>query len=164
MIKTDRESFRFESRTRRPPLDRINCLMSFLYTLLLNDCISGLESVGLDPQLGFLHTLRPGRPSLGLDLIEEFRPIIADRLIMALINRKQLNKDHFEEKEGGAILLKDDARKIILSAFQQRKQEVITHPFLKQQMPLGMVPFIQARLLARYLRKDAEAYVPFMPR
>lgn len=153
-----------DGRTRRPPRDRVNAVLSFLYALLRAECIAGLESVGLDPQVGFLHALRPGRPALALDLMEEFRPIIADRLALALINRRQVQAQHFANLPGGAVHLNDDGRKIVLGAYQQRKEEEISHRMLEQKIPLGLVPYIQARLLARYLRGDLEAYPPYLAR
>lgn len=164
MIKADREFFKFERRTRRPPRDAINCLISFIYTLLLNDCTSAIESVGLDPQVGFLHELRPGRPSLALDLMEELRSIWADRLTLALVNRKQIQPDDFEIRPGGSVRLKDKPKKILISAYQERKQDEITHPFLDRKTPFGLVPHLQARILARHLRGDIDAYIPFISR
>jgi CRISPR-associated protein Cas1 len=156
-----------DGRSRRPPRDRLNALLSFLYSLWMNDCRSALEAVGLDPQIGFLHALRPGRAALALDLMEEFRPL-ADRLALTLVNRQQLRGDDFIEREGGAISLQADARKGVLVAFQERKQELLQHPLLAQPVPLGLVPLIQARLLARALRGEADAdgqpaaYLPFL--
>lgn len=159
-----RDAFAMNGRSRRPPLDRFNALLSFLYALLTQECRSALESVGLDPQLGFLHTVRPGRPALALDLMEEFRPILADRLALTLVNRQQLKASDFEVFEGGPVKLRDDARKALLIAYQERKKEDITHPLLTQKIPLGLLPQLQARLLARYLRGDVTAYVPFLMR
>jgi CRISPR-associated protein Cas1 len=164
ILRTEREAFAFKERSRRPPRDRINALISFLYTLLVHDCRSAAESTGLDPQVGYLHCLRPGRPALALDLMEELRPIIADRLAFSLINRKQIQADDFEERPGGAVSMSEKARKTLLGAYQARKQEEITHPTLNQKMPLGLVPQIQARLLARHLRGDLESYPPYIPR
>jgi CRISPR-associated protein Cas1 len=162
MIRADaREAFQLKGRNRRPPRDRINALLSFLYSLLMNDCRSAVECVGLDPQMGFLHVPRPGRASLALDLMEEFRPFLADRIALSLINRLQIKADDFIEQEGGAILLKDDARKTLLTVYQERKKESVTHPFLSEKLPLGLVPQIQARILARYLRGDTTHYIPF---
>lgn len=163
-VRADQEAFAMDGRTRRPPRDRVNAVLSFLYALLRAECIAGLESVGLDPQVGFLHALRPGRPALALDLMEEFRPIIADRLALALINRRQVQAQHFANLPGGAVHLNDDGRKIVLGAYQQRKEEEISHRMLEQKIPLGLVPYIQARLLARYLRGDLEAYPPYLAR
>jgi CRISPR-associated protein Cas1 len=165
LIRADqRQVFSFERRSRRPPLDRFNALISFLYTLLVNDCRSALEGVGLDPQLGFLHVVRPGRPALALDLMEEFRPIIADRLALTLINRGQLTKQSFEVRIGGAVYLNEQGRKVVLAAYQQRKQEELTHPVLEQSVTIGLLPHIQARLLARTLRGDIDSYLPFLSR
>jgi len=163
LVRVDREAFAMAGRSRRPPRSRANALLSFSYALLLNACRSAVESVGLDAQMGFLHDLRPGRPALALDLMEELRPIFADRLALALVNRRQLVPDDFEMCEGGAVLLKDEARKTLLEGWEKRRQEEVVHPELGQSMPLGFVPFVQARLLARAVRGDAE-YVPFVPR
>lgn len=157
-----RPDFTFNGRSKRPPLDPVNALLSFLYVMLSHDCRSACESVGLDPQCGFLHRDRPGRPSLALDLIEEFRPVLADRLALSLINRQQITTDDFEQKENGATLLKDDSRKKVLTAWQERKQDEITHPFLQEKMTIGLLPQIQARLLARHLRGDHDAYPAYL--
>ncbi|QBQ55267.1 type I-C CRISPR-associated endonuclease Cas1c [Nitrosococcus wardiae] len=159
-----RKVFNFERRSRRPPLDRFNALISFLYTLLVNDCRSALEGVGLDPQLGFLHAVRPGRPALALDLMEEFRPIMVDRLALTLINRGQLTEQNFESRVGGAVYLSEQGRKVVLTAYQQRKQEELTHPLLEQTVAIGLLPHVQARLLARTLRGEMEGYLPFLTR
>lgn len=159
---SSRESFAFTTRNRRPPLDRFNALISFLYALVLGDCRSALESVGLDPQLGFLHTVRPGRQSLALDLLEEFRAPICDRLALTLINREQLQAKDFDFRDGGSVMLNDAGRKTVIAAFQARKQEEINHPVLQQSIYIGLLPQIQARLLARYLRGDIETYLPFL--
>jgi CRISPR-associated protein Cas1 len=164
MILEDRATFKLEGRNRRPPTDPINALLSFLYALLLNDCVSAAEGVGLDPQLGFLHAVRPGRASLGLDLMEELRSVLADRLALTLINRRQIVAKHFVNRPGGAVHLEDEGRKEVIVAYQKRKQEEITHPVLEQKMPIGLVPHIQARLLARTLRGDLEAYPPYLSR
>lgn len=162
LIRTDiLETFRLNGRNRRPPRDRMNALLSFLYSLLMNDCRSALECVGLDPQMGFLHVPRPGRASLALDLMEEFRPFLADRVALNLINRLQITKDDFIEQEGGAVLLKDEARRTLLTVYQERKKELITHPLLAEKIPLGLAPQIQARILARCLRGDTPHYIPF---
>lgn len=159
--------FTMAGRSRRPPRDRFNALISFLYALWMNDCRSALEAAGLDPQIGFLHALRPGRAALALDLMEEFRPF-ADRLALTLINRQQLGADDFDVREGGAVSLQTDARKAVLVAYQQRKQEEIAHPFLAQAIPLGLVPLVQSRLLARAVRGEvdvdgeATSYLPFL--
>ncbi|RJX22484.1 MAG: type I-C CRISPR-associated endonuclease Cas1 [Desulforudis sp.] len=164
MVRQNREHFKMDGRNRRPPRDPINALISFLYTLLLNDCAGALEGVGLDPQVGYLHCLRPGRPSLALDLIEEFRAVLADRLALTLINRRQVTAGDFVIRPGGAVFLGDDGRKEVLVAYQKRKQEEIVHPLLDRKVPFGLVPHVQARLLARYLRNDVETYVPFIYR
>ena len=164
LIRTDaREVFSFERRSRRPPLDRFNALISFLYTLLAHDCRTAVESVGLDAQLGFLHAVRPGRPALALDLMEEFRPLV-DRLALTLINRGQLTAKDFEPRPGGAVYLSETGRKTVLAAYQQRKQEEISHALLQQPVPVGLLPHVQARLLARALRGDVEGYLPFLIR
>lgn len=159
-----RLAFSMNGRTRRPPLDRMNALLSFLYAMLMNDVRSAVESVGLDPQIGFLHALRPGRAALALDLMEEFRPLLADRLALTLINRRQVNAEDFDEHSGGAVTLKDDARRAVVTAYQERKQEALMHPLLESSFALGLVPFVQARLLARTVRGDAEGYLPFCPK
>ncbi|PJB69690.1 MAG: subtype I-C CRISPR-associated endonuclease Cas1 [Alphaproteobacteria bacterium CG_4_9_14_3_um_filter_47_13] len=161
---TDKEAFAMNNRTRRPPLDRFNALISFLYALLLNDCRSAVEAAGLDPQLGFLHTVRPGRASLALDLMEEFRSIWADRLALTLINRQQIQASDFVISEGGAVLLKDEARRTVIISYQERKQEEILHPLTAQKMPLGLAPMVQARVLARVIRGEVEDYIPFLVR
>ena len=158
-----RETFRMDGRTRRPPRDRINALLSFLYSLLMNDCRSAIEASGLDPQIGFLHAVRPGRAALALDLMEEFR-FFADRLALSLINCGQLDADDFVEREGGAVLLDGDARKTVLVAYQERKQETTSHPLLAESLPFGLLPHIQARLLARTLRGDVDEYLPYLVR
>ncbi|WP_432821996.1 type I-C CRISPR-associated endonuclease Cas1c [Trichloromonas sp.] len=164
MMTQNREVFRMNGRNRRPPRDRINALLSFLYVLLLNDCISAVEGVGLDPQMGFLHVMRPGRPSLGLDMMEELRPILADRLALTLINLRQIGPDEFDERPGGAVYLNEKGRKAVVTAYQKRKQDEIRHPVLDQTVPFGLIPHVQARLLARHLRGDTEAYTPFLYR
>lgn len=162
MIVGDRETFRFGGRSRRPPLDRVNALMSFVYALLRHDVESALETVGLDPAVGFLHADRPGRPSLALDVMEELRSALADRLVLTLINRRQLQRSDFDEQEGGAILLREPARKAVIAAWQTRKQEEIEHPFLRERIPLGLVPYVQALLLARFVRGGLDAYPAFL--
>jgi len=188
MIARDKSDFAFATRTRRPPRDRVNALLSFVYSLLTNDCVGALEGVGLDPQVGFLHCLRPGRPALALDLVEEFRSYFADRLVLSLLNRRQLQPSHFESRPGEAegreasesdgklqpdrfesrpgesVMLTAEGRKILLTAYQSRKQEEVMHPLLQTQTPLGLVPHLQARLLARHLRGDLPTYPPFIPR
>lgn len=164
LVREDRASFGISKRVRRPPTDCLNALLSFLYSILLNDCVAAAEGVGLDPQVGFLHTLRSGRPGLGLDLMEELRPILADRLALTLINRKQLSARDFVERPGGAVHLDDDGRKELLIAYQKRKQDEVLHPVLRRTVPLGLVPHVQARLLARHLRGDLDSYTPFLYR
>lgn len=164
LVRSDaRTHFNMDGRTRRPPRDRMNALLSFLYSMLMNDCRSALESVGLDPQLGFLHAIRPGRAALALDLMEEFRPL-ADRLVLTLVNREQISADDFVVREGGAVSLEGNARKAVVIAYQERKQEEITHPVLDRGVPLGLIPLLQARFLARTLRGEMDAYLPFMIR
>jgi CRISPR-associated protein Cas1 len=158
-----RASFTMDGRTRRPPRDRLNAVLSFLYAMWMNDCRSALEAAGLDPQVGFLHALRPGRAALALDLMEEFRPW-ADRLALSLINRGQLKADDFVLREGGGVLLEPEARKVVVVAYQERKRDEIGHPLLAQTLPLGLVPLVQARLMARALREDGAPYVPFVGR
>jgi CRISP-associated protein Cas1 len=164
LIRSDlRESFPMDERTRRPPRDRLNALLSFIYAMWMNDCRSACEAAGLDPQIGFLHALRPGRAALALDLMEEFRPI-ADRLALSLVNRGQIEPDSFAERAGGAVSLEDDARKAVVVAYQERKQESLSHPLLSDPVPLGMVPLVQARLIARAVRGDTTGYFPFLIR
>lgn len=164
MIRANREVFRFTERTRRPPRDPINALLSFVYTLLVNECIAACEGVGLDPQMGFLHSLRPGRPALALDLMEELRAPLADRLVLTLINRGQIKPDDFVDRPGGAIYMTDDARKTVLTAYQKRKQEEVSHFLVGTKVPYGLVSHVQARLLARHLRGDVPTYQPFIQR
>jgi CRISPR-associated protein Cas1 len=164
MVRTDRPSFAPDGRTRRPPRDRTNAVLSFLYALVRAECSSALEGVGLDPQVGYLHSLRPGRPALALDLMEEFRPVVADRLAITLVNRRQLQAEHFEELPGGAVQLTDDGRKTVIVAYQKRKEEEVPHRVLKQKLPMGLVPHVQARLLARHLRGDLKEYLPYVTR
>lgn len=161
LVLQQREDFAFKERSRRPPLDNLNSLLSFLYTLLTNDVASALEGVGLDPYVGFLHQDRPGRPSLALDLMEELRPVFADRLALSLVNRKQILGKGFTQKESGGILMDDDTRKTVLTAWQERKKEEILHPYLKERIPFGLIPHVQAMLLSRFLRGDLDAYPPF---
>jgi len=157
-----RESFALDGRTRRPPLDRFNALISFLYAMLMNDCRSALEAVGLDPQLGFLHAVRPGRAALALDMQEEFRSILVDRLALTLINRGQISAADFDLREGGAVMLGDKGRRAVVTAWQERKQEEITHPLLENKLPIGLLPLIQARFMARAIRGEMEGYLPFL--
>ncbi len=162
LISANKEQFFFQQRSRRPPLDNMNALLSFLYTLLVHDIESALEAVGLDPAVGFLHRDRPGRPSLALDLMEEFRAYLADRLALSLVNRQQVKPEGFTKTESGAVTMDDETRKAVLIAWQKRKQEEITHLFLQESVPLGLLPHIQAQLLARHLRGDLEGYPPFL--
>ncbi|WP_035241354.1 type I-C CRISPR-associated endonuclease Cas1c [Desulfobacter vibrioformis] len=162
LIFQQKDAFTFSGRNRRPPTDRVNCLLSFVYTLLVHDVRSALESVGLDPSVGFLHRDRPGRPSLALDMMEEFRPFLADRLVLSMINRGQIRPDGFTIKESGAVHMDDDTRKTILTAYQKRKQESLVHPFLNEKIQIGTLFFIQALLLARFIRGDLDGYPPFI--
>ena len=162
LILQQKEDFCFDSRNKRPPLDNVNALLSFCYTLLANECASACEVVGLDPFVGFLHKDRPGRVSLALDLMEELRCVFADRFVLSLINKKIVNASGFSRKENGAVIMDDDTRKTVLSNWQARKQETITHPFLQEKVEWGLVPFVQALLLARYIRGDLDEYPPFL--
>jgi CRISPR-associated protein Cas1 len=164
LLKQQREAFAFRARTRRPPRDRVNCLLSFLYALVRHDCVAALTAAGLDPFVGFLHADRPNRPSLALDLMEEFRPWLADRLGVTLINRQQLGPGHFREREGGAVEFTEAGRKLAIQAYQERKRESIAHPLLDQNLRIAQLPFVQARILARHLRGDLAHYVPFVPK
>lgn len=162
MILGDKETFSFHGRSRRPPLDAVNAMLSFAYSLLAHDCASALESVGLDAYVGFLHRDRPGRTSLALDLMEELRPCMADRFVLTLINNRQVKAADFLYMESGAVLLTDDGRKTFLKNWQEKKKETLTHPYLGEKLPWGMIPYIQALLLARYLRGDLDDYPPFL--
>lgn len=162
LIRSPDEELRFAGRSRRPPLNAVNAVLSFLYALLTHDCRSAAEGVGLDPAVGFLHRDRPGRPSLALDLMEELRPVLADRLTLSLINRRQLRGNDFDRLESGAVMLKDDARRTVIEAWQTRKKVERRHPFLDESAPLGLVPHLQALLLARMLRGDLDAYPPWL--
>ena len=164
LLKQQRDDFAFTTRSRRPPRDRINCMVSFLYALVRHDCIAALTSIGLDPFVGFLHADRPNRPSLALDLMEEFRPWLADRLAVTLINRQQIQPDHFVLREGGAVEFTDTGRKLVIKAYQERKQESLNHPLLDQNLRIAQLPFVQARILARHLRADLPEYLPLMPK
>lgn len=161
LILQQNEDFIFKGRNKRPPTDMVNALLSFAYTMLAGMCGAALETVGLDPYVGFLHTDRPGRMSLALDLMEEFRGIMADRFVLTLINKRLINKSHFCIKENGAVYLDEDGRKVFLSAWQSKKQEIIKHPFLKEKIEWGIAPFAQAMLLARFIRGDIDEYPPF---
>ena len=161
LIEVAKEGFFFRERSRRPPLDNMNALLSFLYTLLVHDARAALETVGLDPAVGFLHRDRPGRPGLALDLMEEMRPLLGERLALTLVNRQQVKPEGFQKTESGAVTMDDATRKTVLVAYQTRKQEEITHPFLDEKLPVGMIAYAQALLLARYLRGDLDAYPPF---
>jgi CRISPR-associated protein Cas1 len=162
LITTQKEDFFFGERNRRPPLDNVNSLLSFIYTLTMHDVRSALESVGLDPAVGFLHRDRPGRPGLALDLMEEFRPFLADRLVLSLINLKKVQKDGFKKTESGAVIMSDETRKEVLVSYQNRKQEEMTHPFIGEKIHVGMLFHIQALLFSRYLRGELDAYPPFI--
>ena len=162
LITSQKEDFIFRERNRRPPLDNVNCLLSFLYTLVLHDVRSALESVGLDPAVGFLHRDRPGRPGLALDMMEEFRPFLADRLTLSLINLNQIQTKGFKKMESGAVLMDDETRKAVLVAYQKRKQDEIMHPFLEEKVPIGLLFHMQALLLARCLRGDLDGYPTFI--
>ena len=161
LITVHSEEFFFQGRSKRPPLDRVNALLSFLYALLVNDVRSALEAVGLDPQVGYLHRPRPGRPSLALDLMEEFRAYMADRVMLNLVNLKQVSADDFEIRESGEVRMRDTTRKTVINAYQKRKQEQITHPFLGEKMTIGLLPHVQAQLMARHIRGDMAEYPPF---
>lgn len=161
LILQQREAFAFSGRSRRPPLDPINALLSFAYSLLARDCAAALEGVGLDPYVGFLHRPRPGRASLALDLMEELRCVYADRFVLSCVNQRILTGEHCHRQESGAVFLTDEGRRAFLSAWQKRRQEAITHPFLGEKLPWGLVPYVQALLLARTLRGDLERYPPF---
>lgn len=158
LIRQQRDHFQMTTRSRRPPLDPLNALLSFLYAILTNDMVSALEGVGLDPAVGFLHVDRPGRPSLALDLVEEFRSLVADRMVVSLINLKQIQPAGFESQPGGAIVMNDASRRTVLTALTQRKREEVTHPLLNEKVTIGLLPHLQARLLARHVRGDIEDY------
>jgi CRISPR-associated protein Cas1 len=162
LIVESKAEFQFSGRSRRPPRDPVNAVLSFLYTMLAHDCTAALETVGLDPQVGFLHRERPGRPSLALDLMEELRPYLVDRLTLTLINNRQIDSKAFTFKESGGVLMNDELRKNIITIWQKRKQEEVVHPFLGEKLAVGLIPYAQALLLARHLRGDLEAYPPFL--
>ncbi len=161
LITAQKEDFFFRERSRRPPLDNINALLSFIYTLLVHDVAAALEGVGLDPAVGYLHRDRPGRQGLALDLMEELRPYLADRLALSLVNRQQVRGKGFQKTESGGVMMNDETRKEVLVTYQKRKQEEIQHPFLGEKIALGLLPHVQALLLARYLRGDLDGYPPF---
>lgn len=161
MILNQKETFEYNGRTRRPPLDPVNAMLSYVYSILSNDVASALEAVGLDAYAGFMHTDRPGRISLALDIVEELRAPLGDRFVLALINTNQISKDDFVYQDNGAVLIKDNSRKKIIKLWQERKKETLTHPFLKEKIKWGLVPFVQALLLSRYLRDDLDGYPPF---
>ena len=162
LLVAQNDDFSISGRHRRPPTDPMNALLSYLYTLLAHDCRGALEGVGLDPQIGFLHEIRPGRPGLALDLMEEFRAVLADRVALSLVNLRQVGPRDFKTTESGAVEMKDEARKTILQAWQKKKQETILHPFLDERVPIGLLPHLQSLLLARHLRGDLDAYPPFL--
>ena len=162
LILQQKKDFGFSGRNRRPPMDNTNALLSFSYTLLTNTMASALETVGLDPYVGYLHTERPGRASLALDMIEELRPVIADRFVLLLINKRMIQGKAFKKKENGAVIMSDDARKLVLAEWQNKKKATLMHPFLQEKVEWGMIPFAQAMLLARYLRGDLDGYPPFL--
>ena len=162
LILQQKKDFFFHGRNKRPPMDNVNTMLSFVYTLLTNSITSALESVGLDPCVGYLHTERPGRASLSLDLIEELRPVLADRFVLSLINKKIVTGKNFTRKENGAVLMDNELRKKFLTEWQKKKKEVITHPYLNEKIEWGMVPYAQAMLLARYLRGDLDSYPTFL--
>jgi CRISPR-associated protein Cas1 len=162
MILRNKDTFFFKTRNRRPPLDNINAMLSFVYTMLGNDCASALEAVGLDAYVGFLHRDRPGRNSLAQDLLEELRPCMADRFVLTLVNNGVITDGDFEPQENGAVLMTKDGRKKIQKEWQNKKQQTITHPYLREKLEWGMIPYVQALLLARYLRGDLDEYPPFL--
>lgn len=162
LILEDKENFRMKGRSRRPPLDRFNSLLSYLYTLLVHETRAALETVGLDPAVGYLHKDRPGRPSLALDLMEELRPVLADRLAISLINRKQIRAEGFSVLPTGGVIMDDETRKTVLLAWQTRKRDEIVHPYLEEKIHLGLLPYVQALLLARYFRGDIDGYPVFI--
>ena len=162
LILNNKDVFFFKNRNRRPPMDNVNAILSFAYTLLTNECAAALSSVGLDPYVGFLHCEHPGRVSLALDLVEELRSVFADRFVLSMINRKMIKPSDFVQKENGAVLLNENGRKAVLNAWQNKKKEVIKHPFLNGKVEWGLVPYVQSLLLARYIRGDLDEYPVFM--
>lgn len=163
LVLAEPSDFAFKTRSRRPPRDRMNALLSFVYSIATSDCVAALEGVGLDPQCGYLHVLRPGRPALALDLVEEFRSLVLDRFCLTLVNRKQIKPADFDERPGGSVMLNADGRKKVLTELQRRKSVEVQHPLLAQKVPIGLLPHLQARLLARTLRGDLAHYPPYMP-
>lgn len=161
LIIDQKNDFVFRERSRRPPLDEVNALLSFTYTLLAHDVRSALETVGLDPAVGFLHRDRPGRPGLALDMMEEFRPVLADRLVLSLINRRQVQRSGFKRSANGAVIMNDETRKMLLAEYQNRKQKEVFHPYIEETIPIGLLFFVQANLLARYIRGDIDGYPPY---
>lgn len=164
LVRQQRPAFPWKGRSRRPPLDPLNALLSFSYALLMGDCLAACQAVGLDPAIGFLHAFRPGRPALALDLMEAFRPLVADRLVLTLINNQQVNPMGFRTTESGGIEMDEETRKLVIVTHQQRKAQTLRHPFLDQEIPWGLVPLLEARLLARHLRGDLEAFPSFHPK
>lgn len=162
LILNQKEDFSFQGRNRRPPLDNVNAMLSFGYSLLANDCAGALEGVGLDSYVGFLHRDRPGRKSLALDLMEELRPVLVDRFVLTLINNRQMREEHFVKLESGAVEFSEDGKKRFLTAWQERKRETMTHPYLQEKIPWGLVPHVQALLLSRHLRGDLDGYPPLL--
>ena len=164
LIRQQRDAFPWNGRNRRPPKDALNALLSFAYTLLMGDCLAACQAVGLDPAFAFLHAFRPGRPALALDLMEAFRPLIADRLVLTLVNNQQVRPSDFIQTESGAVTMTDEVRKLVITTHQQRKAQTLRHPFLDQEVPWGLVPVLEARLLARHLRGDMDEFPTFHPR
>ncbi|MBC3888188.1 type I-C CRISPR-associated endonuclease Cas1 [Acetobacterium paludosum] len=164
MVLAQKKDFSMIERSKRPPLDFLNCMLSYLYTILSFEVRSALETVGLDPYVGFMHTLRPGRPSLALDLMEELRAYMVDRVVLTMINLKHITKKDFQKKEGGGVLMTDDGRKKILKCWQDRKKEIIMHPYIKEKIEIGLIPYVQAQLLGKYLREELPEYCPFLMR
>ena len=164
LILHQKDDFPFNGRNRRPPKDEVNAMLSFVYTLIANDVAAALESVGLDPYVGFMHTLRPGRTSLALDMMEELRAYLGDRLVLSMINRKQITKKDFIRQSDDSFVMTDSCRKELLSTWQKRKKELIEHPYLKEKIPIGLLPYAQAMLLARFLREDLDDYPVFLMR
>jgi len=162
LITQQKTAFKFNKRNRRPPMDNVNAMLSFLYSILANDVIAALETVGLDPCVGFLHKDRPGRPSLALDIMEEFRPILADRIVLSMINLKKVNKNGFKKTETGSVIMNDATRKMVLKTYQERKKDKIRHPYLNEEIEFGLMPYIQALVMARFIRKDIDLYPPFL--